>query len=1067
MTQERPNVEEHLAPLKGFQRKTVDYVFRRMYLDPDPAVRFLVADEVGLGKTLIARGIVARAIDHLWDTTRRIDVVYICSSVAIAHQNLRKLAIEAKHHPLATRLTLLPEQLKGLDEQKVNFVSFTPATSFDLKRRGGMAHERVILYWLLREAGETASGLRNLLQGGIRNRDAWRSRLDPAYKPKLDRTLRDAFVRRYRSAECEALRDRLSAACELFGRYREDWPWGHREERNALVGRLRMMLARTCVDALEPDLIILDEFQRFRELLRGDDETAQLARSLWSYITPEKQRARVLLLSATPYRMYSTDGEVGETDHYPDFIATTRFLMDDDEARVAAFEEKMKAYRGGIHAALHGDSSKVESARDEVERELRSIMVRTERVAATEDRAAMMDEVRRDSPLAPSDLRQWMLADELSRAVGAYDAVELWKSAPYLPQFMRGYQLKRKLVERIDDSHIAAILQRHADTLLTRSTVQRYKAIDPSNARLRALARDLLDDGQWQLLWVPPTLHYWPLAGAFAEHADFTKALVFSAWNVVPDVVSAVLSYEAERRALGRENDLRYRELHEKNRGLLRFSSSEGRLTGMPVLALQYPALRLADELCPLRMRADGVTAVREETRRRVAALVAELPAGEGRPDDRWHWAAPALLDDREAALAFLSQWTLEQPRTDDDETLDSSGAQGDDSRFADHVEMLRAVVQGKEKLGARPHDLADVLTDLALGAPGVLAMRALRPLGATTLARQRAAALVAEGFRTLFNQPIAMAIVKRLHPDVPYWQATLRYAIDGGLQAVLDEHFHQQWLQIAWRRPDPDDAARRVAQAMGYAASIKTSRIDADTLRVRAGRVHVSKLRLRTSYALRYGRVTNDEGAAVAREGAVRAAFNSPYRPFVLTSTSIGQEGLDFHPWCHAIVHWNLPGNPVDLEQREGRVHRYEGHAVRRNVAARFVARAFATWRPGDDIWDVLFEHAAAAREPGTSDLVPWWVCPGEHRVQRRIPTLPYSKEVEWLTRLKRDLVAYRLAFGQPRQQELLELVHHAEISVDRMDSWTLDLRPEGAHSQPRGLGARASSGTSAQTGG
>ncbi|MCZ7681355.1 MAG: helicase-related protein [Sandaracinaceae bacterium] len=154
-----------------------------------------------------------------------------------------------------------------------------------------------------------------------------------------------------------------------------------------------------------------------------------------------------------------------------------------------------------------------------------------------------------------------------------------------------------------------------------------------------------------------------------------------------------------------------------------------------------------------------------------------------------------------------------------------------------------------------------------------------------------------------------------------------------------------------------------------------------------------MSKLRLRTSYALRYGRVTNDEGAAVAREGAVRAAFNSPYRPFVLTSTSIGQEGLDFHPWCHAIVHWNLPGNPVDLEQREGRVHRYEGHAVRRNVAARFAERAFATWRPGDDIWDVLFEHAAAAREPGTSDLVPWWVCPGEHRVQRRIPTLPYSE--------------------------------------------------------------------------
>ena len=54
-----------LAGLKGFQRKTVDYVFRRMYEDQDPATRFLVADEVGLGKTLVARGLIARAIEHL------------------------------------------------------------------------------------------------------------------------------------------------------------------------------------------------------------------------------------------------------------------------------------------------------------------------------------------------------------------------------------------------------------------------------------------------------------------------------------------------------------------------------------------------------------------------------------------------------------------------------------------------------------------------------------------------------------------------------------------------------------------------------------------------------------------------------------------------------------------------------------------------------------------------------------------------------------------------------------------------------------------------------------------
>ena len=31
-----------------------------------------------------------------------------------------------------------------------------------------------------------------------------------------------------------------------------------------------------------------------------------------------------------------------------------------------------------------------------------------------------------------------------------------------------------------------------------------------------------------------------------------------------------------------------------------------------------------------------------------------------------------------------------------------------------------------------------------------------------------------------------------------------------------------------------------------------------------------------------------------------IRAAFNSPFWPFVLATTSIGQEGIDFHWWCH-----------------------------------------------------------------------------------------------------------------------------------------------------------------------
>jgi hypothetical protein len=136
------------------------------------------------------------------------------------------------------------------------------------------------------------------------------------------------------------------------------------------------------------------------------------------------------------------------------------------------------------------------------------------------------------------------------------------------------------------------------------------------------------------------------------------------------------------------------------------------------------------------------------------------------------------------------------------------------------------------------------------------------------------------------------------------------------------------------------------------------------------------------------------------------------------------------------------LPGNPVDLEQREGRVHRYEGHAVRKNVAAAHGHEALRRWTRGDDLWRLLFT-IAADRRTTNDDLVPWWVYSGPHKVQRVVPCTPLSREHALLQRLKKDLVAYRLAFGQPRQQELLDLVHEAKVSVDDMDAWALNLRP------------------------
>ena len=150
-TAERPDVEQILSRLKDFQRRTVDYVVRRFYHDSDRVNRFLVADEVGLGKTMVARGVIAWAIEELWDKVDRIDIVYICANAEIAHQNLNRLNIYSdRKMAFSTRLTLLPMQIRDLRGNKLNFVSFTPGTSFDLRSREGMAEERALIYHMLR-----------------------------------------------------------------------------------------------------------------------------------------------------------------------------------------------------------------------------------------------------------------------------------------------------------------------------------------------------------------------------------------------------------------------------------------------------------------------------------------------------------------------------------------------------------------------------------------------------------------------------------------------------------------------------------------------------------------------------------------------------------------------------------------------------------------------------------------------------------------------------------------------------------------------------------------------------
>ena len=1039
----RPNSEKILGPLKPFQRRTVEHAFRRLFIAADSTARFLVADEVGLGKTLVARGVIARTAEYLWDTVGRIDIVYICSNAAIARSNLQKLQVgSGTERSFATRLTMLATELARSDgyslaDNRLNFVSFTPGTSFNLRSRGGRAEERVLLFHLLKDRVERRTGLINLLQMGA-TKDNWRCLLQ--WKPPLDALISKNFCESYNqlglNVEVDALIDKY------FYRYRKVWPDDVKRRRNKIVGKLRELLARQCVHALQPDLVILDEFQRFRTLLEpSDSNTAvELAQSLFNAETPEGQPVRTLLLSATPYKLYTSDAEIDHEDHYKDFIATTRFLLRDDENRVRSLQQNITHFGKALkQAAMGGPVEELSLRKSDVQESLRRVMARTERVTATSDRDSMVAEEVRTPKLTAADVRQYLFSDSLFWAVGDRDPMPYWKSAPYLVQFMHGYKFNDRLLQKLNEApnQIAKVARSKSAALLRRRDFENWHEIDPANPKLRAVVSDLLDGGLWRLLWIPPTLPYWELEGPFTGMAGITKTLLFSAWNVVPEVVSGLLSYEAERRMVQDSRIGQYDHPESQQRPRLRFENEPRSRHRLFLLLL--PCMPLAN-IHPLHALSSGAPNVRQWVRARVASLLERLPDPRNADEDkRWEWAAPILLDP--GLRDFLQEWR-------DDESLPHPNPE----HFKDYINELLSF--DSNSLGRRPIGLLDLLTDMALGSPSVLAARSLGMSKLDTNMRRRLAVQIAESFWHLFNRPAVIALLTSLEASLKveksYWHMVLRYCQQGNLQAVLDEQWHLLWEQNAWgENLDRNLVAESCAKLLCDSIRPKPSRVHARLLDglLDGSESYLDEVRIRTIFALRYG-TTSDDGVAGGEqrfaEDIVRGAFNSPFRPFVLASTSVGQEGLDFHPWCHRIMHWDLPGNPVDLEQREGRVHRYKGHAVRRNVASTWRNTAVSSWKTGDDIWQHLFEFANSdARSLNHSDLVPYWISHGDIRVSRTVPLLPYTREATLYERLKRQLAAYRVVFGQPRQEELLSLLDQSGLSKTQLRDWAIDLSP------------------------
>ena len=976
--------------VKDFQRATADRILH-IYKNLGHR-RVLLADEVGLGKTFVAKQVINLVREwHKQEKDDFFKVVYICSNANIADQNIEKLGVENRMSISESRLSMQHLYIKFAEKQiaeqheKVempeSIIPLTPSTSFRFYSAQGTANERALMCDILcglTQFKEYKEVISDFLSCNVKN---WQE-LTNTYNEKIKGCGDDYLFEMHRK-----LQTRLSDA--IINQLIEYTQNGcDNRQRADMINKLRRIFAEISIDMLDPDLVIMDEFQRFNSLLeQGDDEQSMLANK---FFDNERSNTKILLLSATPYKPYSTLEELntnGNDEHYQDFMKVMDFLYATKD-KMDRFKLTWHTYSAALKRTNVVDLTPLVVTKNEAEEALYGVMCRTERF-----NSGIIDDSRVcDVQIVPEDILSFAEGQYLMDCLNQENTkvrlgnlpMEYVKSSPYLLSFMDKYELKKRIASALQHSDVKRYGKMDA-LLLSKYAINNYRPISAANGKLKYL-HDLVFGTRHEkktqlLLWVPASNPYYKAGGVFESNGarNFSKIILFSSWEMVPRMISIMMSYYSELYTLGElkkvEAEIRYTS-QKKNR----YGENRFRADGL----LEYPCQTLSGLFSPTTFYGEILPSIRKIIKQRIQeefaqnTIISSIPQ-QGRNNAKLILTLMKILDGKP-------------------------------------VETLNDLYV--------PSNALDVMTDIAIASPAVCAYR--------QSGNEEDAQMAAKAIVSVFNKPESAAVIDLMYNkknDDDYYESVLDYCVVGNLQAVLDEYAHMTQTKML---------GHTVTEAI-----IGTSNLSIDTTDSLG--MEGNKQLMRCHFAIPFiDKTVTDK--SVARTTNIRKAFNSPFRPFLLSTTSIGQEGLDFHWYARKIVHWNLPSNPVDLEQREGRINRFKCLAIRRNVVKLYGSETYHTW-------DELFSLAYSNLKGTHSDIVPYWCLPvadltEEQRakleyIERIVPLYPLSRDRYKYERLIKVLALYRMTLGQPRQEELLNLLNNMHLSDEQLKELTIDLCP------------------------
>ena len=976
--------------VKDFQRATADRILH-IYKNLGHR-RVLLADEVGLGKTFVAKQVINLVREwHKQEKDDFFKVVYICSNANIADQNIEKLGVENRMSISESRLSMQHLYIKLAEKQIAkqhekgempeSIIPLTPSTSFRFYSAQGTANERALMCDILcglTQFKDYKEVISNFLSCNVKN---WQE-LIHTYNYIIGLCGED-YLREMHGKLQTILSDTIINQLIEYAQTGCD-----NRQRADMINKLRRIFAEISIDMLDPDLVIMDEFQRFNSLLeQGDDEQSMLANK---FFDDKRSNTKILLLSATPYKPYSTLEELntnGNDEHYQDFMKVMDFLYATKD-KADRFKLIWHTYSAALKRTDVVDLTPLVVTKNEAEEALYGVMCRTERF-----NSGIIDDSRVcDVQVGAVDILSFAEGQFLMDCLNQENTkvrlgnlpMEYVKSSPYLLSFMDKYELKKRIASALQHSDVKRYGKMDA-LLLSKYAINNYRPIPAANGKLKYL-HDLVFGTRHEkktqlLLWVPASNPYYKAGGVFEsnEARNFSKIILFSSWEMVPRMISIMMSYYSELYTLGElkkvEAEIRYTS-QKKNR----YGENRLRADGL----LEYPCQTLSGLFSPTTFYGEKLSSIRNIIKQRIQeefaqnTIISSIPQ-QGRNNAKLILTLMKILDGKP-------------------------------------VEDLNDLYV--------PSNALDVMTDIAIASPAVCAYR--------QSGNEEDAQMVAKAIVSVFNKPESAAVIDLMYNkknDDDYYESVLDYCVVGNLQAVIDEYAHMTQTKML---------GHTVIEAI-----IGTSNLSIDTTDSLG--MEEKKQLMRCHFAIPFiDKTVTDK--SVARTTNIRKAFNSPFRPFLLSTTSIGQEGLDFHWYARKIVHWNLPSNPVDLEQREGRINRFKCLAIRRNVVKLYGNETFHTW-------DELFSMAYSNLKGMHSDIVPYWCLPvaeltEEQRakleyIERIVPLYPLSRDRYKYERLIKVLALFRMTLGQPRQEELLNLLKNMHLSDEQLKKLTIDLCP------------------------